>query len=450
MFILGMLIIFSSLIYLLVTNNERGALYIFGVTSIAYFIFGYGVPLNELNLLLSESNVGPVFLQFVIIFVTFYLIEKFEETVFTKDYNLVLRSFFFRFETLTLALYLIGILISSGRLIIDFLMLIALVRLFKVDKFISYVVVTAVLFTNSLFIYPAEYVKLIDDTISASNFMHTSSMLVAIIIPAFMLVLYASGFLVRSLEKEIVVEFRILAIIGLTTIVGLLGMSNMSSTQLLVYLPLMALVLLYLNDLNIRKQFSRYSQIPITLSIVLFVAFIGTIFISKYSFILFMICAFVLNSILLNERYLESTIVYDENPDNYKTVLTAIVIISLMIIFANFSVYNATEIGVPYLQQAINSSLETGSNVLSRTYGLYTNAAYFSAYTPLLIDKSLDLTSIQYLIIAIPALTVISVPMQLLIISSTGYKTKISGEILIGVILFGLLTMTLVSYAIGA
>ncbi len=450
MFLLGMLIIFSSLIYLLVTNNERGALYIFGISSIAYFIFGYGVPLNEINLLVSESNLGSLIIQFAVIFLTLYLINRFEDTVFTKDYNLILRSFFFRFETLTLALYLIGILLSSGQLIIDFLMLVALVRLLKVDKFISYIVVTAVLFTNALFIYPTENLKLIDETINAAGFIHTNSMLVAIIIPVFMLILYMSGFLVRSLEKDIVVEFKIIGIIAITAIVGFLGVASLNSTQLLIYLPIMALVLLYLNDMNVRKKFSRFSQVPLTLSIVLLLAFIGTIYISTYSFILFIICTLFLNSVILNERYIDVEIGYDENPDNKKTVYVAVVIIFLMVLFANYSAYNATEIGVPYIQSALIATINDAGNVLSRTYALYTNAAYFSTYTPTLIPVTTDLTTIQYLIIAIPALTVISVPMQLLIISSTGYKTKISGEILIGVIFIGLLTMTLVSYAIGA
>ncbi len=450
MFLLGMLIIFSSLIYLLVTNNERGALYIFGVSSIAYFIFGYGVPLNEINLLVSESNLGILLIEFLIIFITLYLIRKFEDTVFTKDYNLVLRSFFFRFETLTLALYLIGVLISSGRMIVDFLMLIAIVRLLKVDKFISYIVVTAVLFTNALFIYPVENIKLIDDSLSVTGFLHTSSMLVAIIIPIFMLILYGSGFLVRSLEKEIFVEFRIIGIIITTAVIGFLGVSSLSSTQMLVYIPIVALILLYLNDMNVRKKFSRFSQIPLTLSIVLLAAFIGTIYISKYSFILFLVCAFFLNSILLNERYVEVEVGYNDNPYNIQTVTTAIIFIFLMSLFANYSVYNATEIGVPYIQSALVDLIGNGSNVLSRTFALYTNAAYFSSYTPSLVPLQTDVTMIQYLVMAIPALTVISVPMQLLILSSTGYKTKISGEVLIGVILIGLLTVTLVSYAIGA
>lgn len=450
MFLLGMLIIFSSLIYLLVTNNERGALYIFGVSSIAYFIFGYGVPLNEINLLVSESNLGILLIEFLIIFITLYLIRKFEDTVFTKDYNLVLRSFFFRFETLTLALYLIGVLISSGRMIIDFLMLIAIVRLLKVDKFISYIVVTAVLFTNALFIYPVENIKLIDDSLSVTGFLHTSSMLVAIIIPIFMLILYGSGFLVRSLEKEIFVEFRIVGIIITTAVIGFLGVSSLSSTQMLVYIPIVALILLYLNDMNVRKKFSRFSQIPLTLSIVLLAAFIGTIYISKYSFILFLVCAFFLNSILLNERYVEVEVGYNDNPYNIQTVTTAIIFIFLMSLFANYSVYNATEIGVPYIQSALVDLIGNGSNVLSRTFALYTNAAYFTSYTPSLVPLQTDVTMIQYLVMAIPALTVISIPMQLLILSSTGYKTKISGEVLIGVILIGLLTVTLVSYAIGA
>lgn len=450
MILLGMLIIFSTLVYLLVTNNERGALYIFGVSSITYFIFGYGVPLNEINLLISQSNIGILLLQFLIIFITFYLIGRFEDTVFTKDYNLVLRSFFFRFETLTLALYLIGVLISSGYLIIDFLILIAMVRLLKVDKFISYIVVTATLFTNALFIYPVENLKLIDETITTTNLMHTNSMLVAIIIPIFMLILYASGFLVRNLEKDIVVEFKILGIIGITAIVGLLGISSLSSTQLLTYLPVLALILLYLNDLNVRKKFSRFSQIPLTLSIVLLIAFIGTIYVSKYSFVIFLICAFFLNSILLNERYVEVEVGYNQLPANKRTVYTAIILIFLMILLANYSVYNATDIGTPYIQTVLLSIANESGNVLARTFELYTNAAYFSAYTPSLVPETADVATIQYLVMAIPALTIISVPMQLLILSATQYKTKISGEILVGVIFVGLLTMTLVSYAIGA
>lgn len=449
MFILGMLIIITSLIYLLVTNNERGALYIFGITSIAYFIFGYGIPLNEINLLLTEANFFNILIEFAIILGTMYLIRRFEDTIFVKDYNLVLRSFFFRFETLTLALYLIGILVSSGRLTTDLLILLAIVRLLKVDKFISYVVVSAVLFTNALFIYPIENIKLLDETINVSGFMHTNSMLVAIIVPVFMLLLYVLGFSVRSLEKDIVVEFKIIGIIITTGIVGLLGVANLNSTQMLIYLPILALVLLYLNDMNVRKKFSRYSQIPLTFSIIVFVAFIGTIYVSQYSFILFIICGVLINSILLNERYVDVEIGYNDNPGSKNTFYIGLVLLFLMVILANYSVYNATEIGVPYIQRELIEEIAASSNVLARSFVLYTNAAYFSAHTTSLIPLTTELPIIQYLVMAIPALTVISVPMQLLILSGTGYKTKISGEILCGVIVVGLLTMTIVSYVIG-
>lgn len=450
MFIIGMIIIFSTLIYLLVTNNERRALYIFGASSIAYFIFGYRIPLNELNLLVAEANIGSVIVQFFIIFITIYLIERFEDTIFPRDYNLVLRSFFFRFETITLALFLLGVLLSTGNLIIDFLILVMMVRLFSVDKFIAYIVVTSTLFTNALFIYPAENIKLIDEALNSTNLMHMSSLLVAIIIPAMMLVLYVAGFLVRSLEKEIVVEFKIIGIIIVTGIIGALGVASLSSTQMLVYLPLVALILLYLNDLNIRKKFSRFSQIPITLSIVMLIAFLVTIYISMYSFLLFTVCSILLHSVLLNERYQREKQVILEDESLSKSVYFALVIIFLIVILANYSVYNATEIGVPYIEMAIDNILASANGVLSRTFALYTNAAYFSLNTPMLINPQTDIDSIEYLVMAIPALFVISVPMQILILCSTGYKTKISGEVLIGVIVLGLLTMTIVSYAIGA
>ncbi len=450
MFLFGMLIIFSTLIYILVTNNERSALYIFGIASLAYFVFGYGIPLNEINLLLAETNLANLFMQFAIIIIILYLIERIESTIFTNDYNLILRSFFFRFETMTLALYLLGLLMTSGHLTTDFLLMITLMRLFKADKFISYIVVTAVLFTNAIFVYPTEYMSLIDPTLTGSGMIHTSSLLVAIILPAFMLVLYFAGFLVRSLEKDIVVEFKILAIIAVSAVVGIIGASGLSSGQLLVYIPVMALILLYLNDLNVRKKFSRYSQVPITLSVILLIALIATIYISTYSFLLFIVSAILINSIALNERYQSIENLFMAEHADTKTIITAVVIMFLMTVFANFSVYNATEIGVPYIQMAINQTVNNGSNVLTRTYELYANAAYFAQYTPSLIDPTLDTTTLQYLVVAIPALSIIAVPMQLLIITATGYKTKISGEVLIGVILFGLVTLTLVSYAIGA
>lgn len=120
-----------------------------------------------------------------------------------------------------------------------------------------------------------------------------------------------------------------------------------------------------------------------------------------------------------------------------------------MIIFANYSLYNATDVGVPYIQAALNQAISENSSALLRTYTLYTNAAYFSADTARYIDPAIGLSNIQYIVIAMPALAIISVPVQILILSSTGYKTKISGEILLCVILIGLLTLTIVSYAIG-
>lgn len=449
MFIFGMLLIISTLIYLLVTNNTRNALYIFSFTSIAYFIFGYGIPLNELNMLITQTNIIEMGLELITISIILYLILKFEDTVFLKDYNLILRSFFFRFETLTLALYLLGILLSSGSLIIDFLMLIAIVRLFKVDKFISYIVINSVLFTNAIFTYPIENIKLVEATVPSVDLLHTSSLLVAIIIPIFMLMLYLSGFFVRNLEKDITVEFKILGIIGITGLVGFLASSNMSSSQLLVYLPVMSLILLYLNDMNVRKKFSRYSQIPLTLSIVLIISFLVTIYISLYSFVLFIICALILNSIILNEQYQVEKDLFDPSEVDNTTVLLSIVLIYIMTVFANYSIYNATDIGVPYISTVINDVAANGANVLTRTYMLFTNSAYFSSITPSLISEGASGGAIAYLVIAIPALQIISVPVQILLLASTGYKTKISSEVLLGVIAFGLVTLTLVSYAIG-
>lgn len=449
MFLFGVLIIISSLIYLLVTNNERGALYIFGISSITYLIFGYGIPLNELNLLITETDFIKIISELITIFGTVYLIRRFEETIFVKDYNLVLRSFFFRFETLTLALYLFGLLISSGNMVVDLLVLLAIVRLLKVDKFISYVVVSAVMFTNALFIYPIADLKLLDPTLDISGFMHTNSLLVAIIVPVFMLILYMMGFSVRSLEKDIVVEFKIIGIIIITAVVGLLGVENLNSTQLLVYLPILSMTLLYLNDMNVRKKFSRFNQTPLTFSIIVLVAFIGTIYVSQYSVILFIIFGITINSIILNERYLDVEISYDDNPGRKQTFNIAVGMIFIMVILANYSVYNATEIGVPYLQRELAEVISHSGNTLARTFIVYTNSAFFNDYTISLIPATTELTIIQFLAMAVPAMTVISVPMQILILAGTGYKTKISGEILVGVIAVGLLTMTLVSYAIG-
>lgn len=449
MFIFGMLLIIATLIYLLVTNNTRNALYIFSFTSIAYFVFGYGIPLNELNMLIAQTNMLGMALELITISIILYLILKFEDTVFLKDYNLILRSFFFRFETLTLALYLLGILLSSGNLIIDFLMLIAIVRLFKVDKFISYIVINSVLFTNAIFTYPVENIKLVETTVPSVDLLHTSSLLVAIIIPIFMLMLYLSGFFIRNLEKDISVEFKILGIIAITAIVGLLGASNLSSSQLLIYLPVMSLILLYLNDMNVRKKFSRYSQIPLTLSIVLIISFLATIYISLYSFVLFIICALILNSIILNEQYQVDKDLFDPSQVDNTTVLLSIVFIYVMMVFANFSIYNASDIGVPYISTVLNEVAAHGTNVLTRTYLLFTNSAYFSSVTPSLIGDSVSGSTIAYLVIALPALQIISVPAQILLLASTGYKTKISSEVLLGVIAVGLVILTLVSYAIG-
>ncbi|WOO86648.1 hypothetical protein RZE82_05905 [Mollicutes bacterium LVI A0039] len=450
MFLFGMILICSTLIYLLSTNNERNAMYLFGGASIVYFIFGYGVPLNEIPLLVSESNFLGLVMQVISIIIIFYIIRKFDNTIFPFDYNLVLRSFFFRFETISLALFLIGLLISSGNLIIDFVVMVAIVRLTNVDKFIAYVTVNAVLFTNAIFVYPNFNVGMFGDTLIASELVSTSNLLVAIFIPSVMLILYASGFLMRSLEKEIFVEVRIIGIIILTAVVGLLGVSSLSSSQMLIYLPIMSLILLSLNDMGVRKKFSRYSQIPLTLSIIIAITFILSIYISQYSFILFIICAVLVNATIMNERYQKKEQSYDEDPGQFKTIVIGVCLMFAMVIFANYSIYNATEMGVPYIEQAM-ITLESGStNILTRTYELYANAAYFSMYTPMLIRPEFSATTIQFLLIAIPALSVISIPSQLLILSSTGYKTKISGEVSMGVIIIGLITLTLISYAIGA
>lgn len=449
MFLLGILVIVSSLIYLLATNNERNTLYIFASVSIAYFIFGYGVPLSEVYLLITESGSFDIVLAFLSIIVVFYLIEKYENTIFPFDYSLVLRSFFFRFETITLALYLIGILFSSGNLIIDFLVLVTIVRLANVDKFISYIVLNAVLFTNAIFVYPVANATFFETTKTATDLMHNNSLLVAIVIPAFMLVLYVSGFLVRSLEKEIFIEMRIVGIIALSAAIGVLGHSVLSSSELLIYIPLLALILLSLNDLNVRKKFSRYSKIPLALSILLLFALILTIYISAYSFIVFIICAILVNSSIANEKYQKKEVLYNPDKIELKTLAISVVLILTIVLFANNSIYNATAIGVPYVNQAINEVITGSSNVLVRTYELFANSAYFTMQTPRLLDPTLSSQTVQYLLIAIPALAIISVPTQLLLLMSTGYKTKISGEVLIGVMLLGLVTITLISYAIG-
>ncbi len=449
MFYFGMLIIFSTLIYLLVTNKEKSAFMMFIIASIAFLIFSYGVPVNELNLLFKEANVFNILFELVIIFLVFYLIGRFEDTVFTNDYNLVLRSFFFRFETITLALYLLGILLSSGNIIIDFLMLTAVMRLVKVDKFIAYVTINATLFTNALFVYPSANLELLPPDIVSSNFIHTSSLMAVAVISMFMVVLYFSGFLVRSLEKDIVVEIRILLIIVATAIVGLLGVNSFSSEQLLVYLPIVALILLYLNDMNVRKKFSRFASYPITLSIMLFVSFLATIYLSSQSFIMFIVCVILINSILLNEQYqiIENLFIEKQQAKN---ILIYICLLIVVVLLANYSYYNATQIGVPYIQSAINMAVSGSNPVLSRTFELYANAAFFSTFSPMFIAETNTNAAIQYLIIAIPALSIISIPMQIIIQEAVGYKTKISSEVLIGVISLGLLTLTLVSYAIGA
>ncbi len=449
MFYFGMLIIFSTLIYLLVTAKEKSAFVMFIIASIAYLVFSYGVPVNEINLLLKEANIFNVLVEVAIIFLVFYLIGRFEDTIFTKDYNLVLRSFFFRFETITLALYLLGILLSSGNLIIDFLTLTAVMRLLKVDKFISYVTMNAVLFTNAIFVYPISNLQLLSSDVVSTNFLHTSSMMAVVVITAFLVVLYFSGFLVRSLEKDITVEFRIILIIAVTAIVGFLGVNSFSTSQLLVYLPLVALILLYLNDMNVRKKFSRYSKHPITLSIILFASFIATIYLSSQSFLLFLVCVILINSILLNEQYQEIENLFVEKHES-KNILLYICCIIVIGILANYSYYNATEIGVPYIQSAINGAVNGSNTVLSRTFELYANAAFLSPFSPMFISDTNSTQAIQYLIIAIPALSIISIPTQIIIQEAVGYKTKISSEVLIGVISLGLLTLTLVSYAIGA
>lgn len=449
MFLYGIIIIFACLIYLLVTNNERNTLYIFASSSIVFLVLGYGVALNEINLLLEKSNFIGDLISLTIVIVTLNLIAKFEKTIFIKDYNLVLRSFFFRFETLTLALYLVGILVSTGNLLTDFLIQIALVRLLNVDKFIGFAVVNAVLFTNALFIYPSENLELVNAGVDATNLMHTNEMLVVIIVPVLMLILYFSGFSVRNLEKDIKLEFRIIFIIIITALIGILGIANFTSGELLSYMAIVALVLLYLNDMNVRKKFSRFSEYSLAKSVIIFLAFILAIYLSKISFLVFIVMALLINSIILNENYQEQNIGIDEYPTSNKTAVITLILIFSMIILANYSFYNATSLGDPYLKGVIANSVANDSNILSRTYMLYANASYFSTYTSNFIDPTLSLANIQFLIIAIPALLVITIPMQILILSATKYKTRNSGEIILGVISIGLICLTFISYAIG-
>ncbi len=449
MFIFGIILIISSLVYLLITNNERRALYIFTIPSIIYLIFSYGVPLNDISLIYKQSDLINNIIKILIIFTTLYTINKFEKTIFLEDYNLMLRSFFFRYETIIIALFLVGILISSGVLIIDFLVLITIVRLINIDKLISYLVVTSVLFVNALFVYPLTSIRNLQLDVEYTQFANDTNIIVVVVLVALMSILYFTAYLYRRTEKSIKLDIKSIGIIILTGLVGLLAYTNFSSEQLLIYLPIVALALLYLNDMNLRKKFSRLSNVPITYSIGLFAIFLFSIYISLYSVFLFLILIVILQVIVSNKKYKQTKNIFDLPTIDNKTIVHAILLIITMILIANHSEYNATIVGVPYVQYAIENTIAGNINTLERTYSLYTNAAFFSNYTITLINPSFGVETIKYLLISIPALSIISIPIQILLITATGYKTKMSGEVLIGVIGVGLITITLISYLIG-
>lgn len=452
MFFIGMVIIFFSLVHMLITNDEQKTFYIFMGSLIACFILGYGVPLNELGDLVISSNIFSVIGNIIILGITFYLIGHFEKTVFIDDYRLVLRSFFFRYETITLAFFLMGILFATGDLFTDFLVMVTALRLFKVDRFISYITLTSVLFFNSLFNYlninfeslPLAYTGSLEGV-----YTNTNDFIVFLII-VIMLALFFAGYLVRSLEKEIKLEWRSLGIIVIVFVVGMLGKDVLSSQQLLVYLPIVGLILLFCNDLNVRKKFSRYRNYPITLSLILIVAFILTIVISEYSLVFFIVCSLLVNGIILGEKYQLDDSVFDfEHQVNLKTIVISGALIELVILFANHSIYNSTAVGVPFLSFEFTNMLNHIGSLLERTFSLYTLGSMFSTYSLNFIPTNIEIGQIQYLAMVMPALFVISLPAQILILNSTRYHTKMSVEIVIGVIAFGLILLTLVSYGIG-
>ncbi len=448
MFIFGMVLIFCTLVYMLVSNDDLKSFYLFAITSIAYFIFGYGVSLNEIGSLLQAANITFLIKQLVIVVITFNLIDKFEETVFFSDYRLMMRSFFYRYETITLAIFLLGIIFATNSLFTDFLLIVAVCRLLDVDKFVSYITTNAVLLVNAIFMYTKFDMSAYGLSEDVLNLPRVTNVMIVSIIVGLMLLLYFSGYLVRSLEKDIKIEWRILGIIALAAIVGSLSINVLAAHQILFYLPAFTIILLYLNDLSIHKKFSRYRNFPISVSLVLLISFLGTIYISSYSFIFFLMCSFLVNSIILNERYQLTELAYNHKR-SFKDVVLITIFIGFLHILANHSIYNSTDFGVSFTTNRLAILAQNIENLVVRTFELYSFGGYLNVESLQAIPSAVSNSGTIYLLIAIPALSVLSIPTQVLLLNATQYKTKISAEIVVGVIAIGLLIVTLISYGTG-
>ncbi len=449
MFLIGMLLIFFVLAYLLITNNDRKAIYIFGLVSIAYFIFGYGVPVNEIRELISNVYVLELIRKMVIILIVFRVIEKFEDTVFIDDYSLILRSFFFRYETITLALFLIGILLSTGYLFIDFLLMVAIVRLLKVDEFMAYTIVTATLFFNGITNY--QVINMDEVTYNSVQFAQANthvSIVTVVTLTLIMLILYFSGYLVRRLEKDIILDKRVLLVILVSAIIGSLGINVLDATTIIRSMAVSSIIMLYLNDMNVRKQFSRFRSFPLAYSALLLFAFFMAITIGMFSLILFLILMFFVNAIVMNEQYQSNNISY-ERDETFKIVVIAISLMFINIILANNSTYNTVEIGVPFIVHNLNIIYDSMPNVFARTYELYTIAPYINLTHLYAVPETVSYASSLYLTFALPMLLVISIPMQLLITNATKYRSKTSVEVVSLTILIGLILVTIISYGLG-
>lgn len=449
MFILGIVLAIATIIYLLATNDERNAIIVFAFCSIAYLFFGYGIAISEIGNLFQQVGTLSILSKFIVIITVFFLIERFEETVFTDDYYLILRAFFYRFETIIIALYLLGVLFSTGSFYLDFLILLAALRLFKIDRFVAYITTCAVLFTNSLFKYSLVNINYLVENGLSSNDLMFDNYLVVIVMLIMMLMLLFAGYLNRRLEKDIAMDWKLPLIILLISGIGFIGAKSFTPSQMLVYLPVIGVILLYLNDLKARKLFSRFKTYPLTLSLVLFISFIGTIILSQYSLLLFGICGILLNSLLMNENYAAKKILFDDVSTKKNVYLLAGIII-FMTVVANYSIYNTTEMGISFVDYNLPRLLSGINDLSVRTIDLYSMAPFFEIDAPIKLPTTLEIAHLRYLVMAIPAVVVLSVPMQLLILNATGYKTKISLEMMFGVIFIGIIILTFISYGMGA
>ncbi len=447
MYIVAILLIISSLVYFLMTNNERQTLAIFCVSSLILMIFGYGIPIAFTSVFANFTQLGHVFYALAIFIAVITIIKKIENSVFMKDYSLILRSFYFKYETIAVALYLVGLVISSGYIIIDFLMLVAIVRLFKIDTFIGYSIVSAVMFTNGLFVYsePAINALLSQGEIIPSGLY---GQLIVLIIPLIMTLMYFVGFGVRSFEKKIKIDFKILLIILITAVIGALAQGNYTTHELLNFMPFLPLILLYLNDMNIRKDFSRYSAIPLAYSIVLIFSFLLAIYFSFSNIIIAILLLVIINIIVSREENIVYKSSYVEWEIDNKQIIIGVSMLALMILIANNSVYNSTQIGHSYIDYAITNNLTLNLNAFNRTFVLYLNSSFYPLDLLSLVSEQ-NIASIQYFVVAIPALFVLSIPFQLITILSTGYKSKVVGEMIVAVIGLGLVFTIIISYVIG-